>query len=109
MNSSGDLPDLPDADNNKQPSGSDQTFNNQISQTRPGSGSGSSAISPLVSGPNSDSSGGSSGAAAAEEPGEENNYGFPLRLGRAGVDFPIFSRENIPQTSFSCDDKADGG
>ena len=46
---------------------------------------------------------------APSQPSEDNNYGFPLRLGRAGVDFPIFSRENIPQTSFSCEDKSDGG
>ena len=84
----------------------------EISKLTPGTVL-SSATSPQVSAPDSESNragqGGTPGASPGQEPGEDNNYGFPLRLGRAGVDFPIFSRENIPETSFSCEDKADGG
>ncbi len=86
-------------------------MNNEISELTPGTGL-SSAISRQVSAPDSESNragqGGTSGARAGQDP-REDNYGFPLRLGRAGVDFPIFNRENIPETSFSCDDKVDGG
>ena len=71
-------------------------MNAEISQPR--AGSVSSATSRQVSPPDS-----------GQDPGQDNNYGFPLRLGRAGLDFPIFSRENLPQTSFSCEDKVDGG
>ena len=96
-----------------QPSGSGQTtMNNQISELTPGIVL-SSAISRQVSPPESETNRagprGTSGAKAGPDPRQDNNYGFPLRLGRAGYDFPIFSRENIPVTSFSCEDKVDGG
>ena len=45
-------------------------------------------------------------AAAA---GPENNFGFPEAFGIAGVDFPMIDPNNIPQTSFSCEDKSVGG
>ena len=79
----------------------------EISKLTPGTVL-SSATSPQVSAPDSGSNRAGQGG-PGQDPGEDNNYGFPLRLGRAGVDFPIFSRENIPETSFSCEDKADGG
>ena len=79
-------------------------MNTEISEPR--AGSLSSATSRQVSPPESEPS---RRAGAGQDPGEDNNYGFPLRLGRAGIDFPIFSLEKIPQTSFSCEDKVDGG
>ena len=86
-------------------------MNNELSELTSGSGL-SSATSRQVSAPDSESNragqGGTPGASAGQGPADDN-YGFPLRLGRAGVDFPIFNRENMPETSFSCDDKVDGG
>ena len=40
---------------------------------------------------------------------DSNNFGFPSRLGEAGKDFPIFSKESLPSTSFTCEDKLVGG
>ena len=40
---------------------------------------------------------------------DSNNFGFPSRLGEAGKDFPIFSKESLPPTSFTCEDKLVGG
>lgn len=44
-----------------------------------------------------------------ELPGPDNNYGFPSGFGEAGKDFPIIDPNNIPKTSFSCEDKVVGG
>ena len=41
--------------------------------------------------------------------GPENNYGFPPGFGVAGSDFPLVDPNNIPTTSFSCDDKDASG
>ena len=51
--------------------------------------------------------GSNSGGSSSSE--EANNFGFPERLGRAGIDFPIYDRMNMPQTSFTCQDKENGG
>lgn len=38
-----------------------------------------------------------------------DNYGFPESFGRAGLDFPIYGPDDVPQTSFTCENKLDGG
>jgi len=44
-----------------------------------------------------------------EPPSEANNYGFSKRFGLAGIDFPIFSAQTVPETSFTCSGKVNGG
>ena len=83
-----------------------QTNTNNNQNSRQGSQTSSASSSGSDSPVGSASSG---GARPDGEPSEENNFGFPAKLGRAGIDFPIFSSENIPATSFSCESKVDGG
>ena len=93
---------------------------------KPSGGAGSSGSKP-VSGP-AGAAGGNGGkpvagsgqpgatgdkdtvaAASGSEPGAAENFGFPANFGRAGVDFPIYSMDSIPSTSFSCDGRVKGG
>ena len=77
--------------------------------SRPGFGSSSSR--PGFGGLSNPRPGGSSnnGQDENEIADESNNFGFSKKFGIAGVDFPIFSRENMPQTSFTCEGKENGG
>lgn len=68
---------------------------------------GVSTRTNLGGGSGSSFGGSSSGGSSSSE--EANNFGFPERLGRAGIDFPIYDRMNMPQTSFTCQDKENGG
>ena len=111
----GELPSYGGAgsESNKKQSqpGQTNTNNNQISNSRPGSQTSSATSSGPNSPVGSASSGGSRSSSpdGSGEPSDENNFGFPARLGRAGIDFPIFNSKNIPSTSFSCESKVDGG
>merc|ERR1711936_1039923 len=40
---------------------------------------------------------------------EVNNFGFPSSFGQAGVDFPMYDINNLPETSFSCSGLVNGG
>ena len=110
-NVAGDLP-APDLPSYEGGGGADQ--GEEISNYIPGSStaSGSSSRSNGSSGSGSSSDGLVGSASSADGnggDGEEENFGFPKKLGRAGIDFPIFNSENIPSTSFSCEGKVEGG
>ena len=91
------------------------TASNEKKPTAASSSSKGEAARPGASGAATAGLGGSSGSPAAavgnsgKKPGAEENFGFPANFGRAGVDFPIYSPDNIPSTSFSCDGKVKGG
>ena len=102
--------------------GNGQSFaqqNGNIAANRPGfgvspgsrPGFGSSSSRPGFGGLSNQRPGGSSnnGQDENEIADESNNFGFSKKFGIAGVDFPIFSRENMPQTSFTCEGKENGG
>ena len=83
---------------------------------RPSFGGGSSGSRPSVGGGSSGSRpsfvGGSAGSRPSQETSEAiepTNFGFPESLGKAGRDFPIYDRMNMPITSFTCQDKENGG
>ena len=44
-----------------------------------------------------------------DDDNDGDNYGFPESFGRAGLDFPIYGPDDVPQTSFTCENKLDGG
>merc|ERR1719264_1052590 len=41
--------------------------------------------------------------------GPDNNFGFPFSFGEAGVDFPMYDQNDLPQTGFSCSERVNGG
>ena len=41
--------------------------------------------------------------------GPDNNFGFPYSFGEAGVDFPMYDQNDLPETGFSCSDRVNGG
>ena len=89
-------------------SGSRPSFGGGSSGSRPGFGGGSAGSRPSLTSGTSGSVGGSSSQDSSEA-NEANNFGFPERLGKAGIDFPIYDRMNMPLTSFTCEDKENGG
>ena len=64
---------------------------------------------PVAAASGSEQTGGKPGTASSSRPGAAENFGFPANFGRAGVDFPIYSMDSIPSTSFSCDGRVKGG
>ena len=94
--------------------GSRPSFGGGSSGSRPGFGGvGSTGSRPGGSGSWPSSISGASGSAGGSQEisgaDESNNFGFPERLGKAGIDFPIYDRMNMPITSFTCQDKENGG
>ena len=64
---------------------------------------------PVAAASGSEQTGGKPGTSSSSRPGAAENFGFPANFGRAGVDFPIYSMDSIPSTSFSCDGRVKGG
>ena len=95
-------------------SGSRPSFGGGSTGSRPGfGGAGSTGSRPGGAGSRPSSISGTSGSAGGSQEisgaNESNNFGFPERLGKAGIDFPIYDRMNMPITSFTCQDKENGG
>ena len=94
--------------------GSRPSFGGGSTGSRPGfGGAGSTGSRPGGAGSRPSSISGTSGSAGGSQEisgaNESNNFGFPERLGKAGIDFPIYDRMNMPITSFTCQDKENGG
>ena len=88
--------------------GSRPSFGASSSKSRPSQAGGSSG-SRTSSTSGTTGVGGGSGSQGTFEATASNNFGFPKSLGKAGIDFPIYDRMAMPLTSFSCQDKENGG